>query len=88
MILILEILSECFQASEAKVLRSFGFVAKPMSYVVEDDCSYSIILLVFATGFLLQPYQCSMLSLVLTPNKNIISFTSNGIITIFYLALS
>lgn len=87
-ILFLEVLSECFQASEARVLRSFSFdAAKPMGYVVEDDCSYSIILLEFAEGFLLQPYQCSMLSLVLTPNKNISSFTSNGIITVFYLVL-
>lgn len=87
-ILFLEVLSECFQASEARVLRSFSFdVAKPMGYVVEDDCSYSIILLEFAEGFLLQPYQCSMLSLVLTLNKNISSFTSNGIITVFYLVL-
>lgn len=52
MVLFLEMLLECFQASEAEILRSFGFdAAQPMAYVVEDDFAYSIILLEFATGF-------------------------------------
>lgn len=63
MILFLEVVSECFQASEAKVLRSFGFVAKPMGCVV-DDCSYSVILLEFAGCGVFFPSALSVLHVV------------------------